>query len=116
MARRGPDSDDRAARAGGTPSFNQFFFNPATGGLVAFANATPTSPPCFYIQGPSTGPIIATNPAPQWALPGDTTTFHAAATSDSPMTFQWLKNGLALQDTARIQGSRTTALTISNTG
>lgn len=45
---------------------------------------------------PNTPPVIATNPKPQRADPGEAVTFAGAAVGTAPMSFQWWFNGVKL--------------------
>lgn len=60
--------------------------------------------------------LIVTQPQPQKTFTGGTTRFVALANSDSAITYQWLKNGVALSDGGNIAGSTNTTLVISNVG
>jgi len=53
-------------------------------------------------------PNFATHPASQSVAPGANATFTAVATSGLPLTYQWLKDGVAIPD------ATTTTLTVSN--
>jgi lysophospholipase L1-like esterase len=61
-------------------------------------------------------PGIRAQPQSQTALAGGTASFTTVATGRAPLTYQWFLNGTnALNDGARITGSTTPTLTISNT-
>jgi hypothetical protein len=64
----------------------------------------PDSPPFFVVQ-----PIASTNVYEATAV-----TLKAAALGSAPMAFQWQLNGTNLSDDARITGSATAELTITN--
>src|SRR5208283_1517094 len=57
---------------------------------------------------------ILGQPASQDALLGSNVTFTVTATGTGPLNYQWFFNGAPLSDAARITGSATPALSISN--
>lgn len=59
-------------------------------------------------------PAITIQPTNQAALIGSTIVFSSGATSQSPASYQWLKDGGALINGGRISGADTPTLTISN--
>jgi len=54
----------------------------------------------IYILAPPSNapPSFVSRPADQIALAGETTAFHSAVVSESPVTFQWLFNGSPIMD------------------
>jgi hypothetical protein len=58
-------------------------------------------------------PTILMQPLSQTNNPGTTARFKVAASSSTPMTFQWKKNGITLSDGGNIFGVSTTDLTVS---
>ncbi len=61
-----------------------------------------------------TPPSITIQPTNQAALIGGTIVFYSGATSQSPMSYQWAKDGNAVINGGRISGADTPTLTISN--
>jgi hypothetical protein len=59
-------------------------------------------------------PIIATHPASQSALPGQTVTLTVAAIGSQPLSYYWLRNGAPLTNGGTISGSRAPNLTLAN--
>ena len=59
-------------------------------------------------------PSFTLVPTNQAVFAGATVTFTAAATSTTPLTYQWQQNGANLADGAALNGSSTTALTLSS--
>jgi hypothetical protein len=60
------------------------------------------------------GPTITTQPVSRTVNPGATTTFTVAATGSGTLTYQWRNNGVNLSNGARIAGTTSTSLTITN--
>jgi hypothetical protein len=58
--------------------------------------------------------LITTQPGPQQLYAGRTGHFTATISGTSPITYQWLKNGVPLADGGNISGTTNTTLTISN--
>ncbi len=58
-------------------------------------------------------PIIAVQPLSQTNNAGTTVTFFVSATSITPMSYQWQKNGTNLFDGSNLLGANTNALTIT---
>jgi alpha-tubulin suppressor-like RCC1 family protein len=61
-----------------------------------------------------TPPLIVTQPASQTVLAGSNVNFSVLATGNGPLSYQWYFNGNTLTDTARINGSTSANLSISN--
>lgn len=61
-------------------------------------------------------PILAQDITPVTAsdVVGSQLTLTAAFSSDTPITYQWQKNGTNLQNSASVSGAQTTTLTLSN--
>jgi hypothetical protein len=59
-------------------------------------------------------PSITTQPASQTVLEGSSATFLVSAAGTSPLSYQWKKDGVALQESAHIVGSQTSQLTITS--
>ena len=58
-------------------------------------------------------PVISAQPVSQAVSAGNTATFTVIATSDTPLTYQWTKDGANLADGDRISGSTSATLTVS---
>jgi hypothetical protein len=65
-------------------------------------------------EAASAAPIIPDQPDSLAMFEGRTAVFSVAASSDSPLSYHWRKNGAELADGGRISGSSTAALTVSN--
>ena len=61
-------------------------------------------------------PAITRQPTNQTVSAGATAGFRVSATGTAPLSYQWQFNGTNLADTARISGSLSNTLTISNAG
>jgi hypothetical protein len=61
----------------------------------------------------ATLPVIASEPQSQTNLAGTTAVFSVTAISAAPLSYQWLKNGGVLNETARQIGTRTSLLSLS---
>ncbi len=61
-------------------------------------------------------PEITTQPGNQTLLSGAHATFTVAATGSLPMTFQWQRNGVDLNDGGKTSGAQTATLTIADAG
>ena len=59
-------------------------------------------------------PAFTTQPLGQSSLAGQTVSFTGIADSTVPLTYQWFFNGAQMADTARINGSATSSLSLSN--
>ena len=59
-------------------------------------------------------PFIISQPISQSANAGQTAFFSVGAGGTPPLSFQWLKNGVALSDGGNISGAQTGGLTLSN--
>jgi hypothetical protein len=57
-------------------------------------------------------PVIATQPLAVAVLPGMQASFSVEAAGVSPLSYQWRRNGVPLDDTDRISGAHTAVLTI----
>lgn len=64
--------------------------------------------------GGGIGPTITQQPAPQTAAVGGTATFTVAASGDTPLTYQWQKNGANLSNGGHYSGVTTASLSVSN--
>ncbi|WP_173218558.1 S-layer homology domain-containing protein [Paenibacillus alba] len=58
-------------------------------------------------------PSITTQPSNQTVMAGQTATFTVAASGDTPLSYQWKKDGAALTDGGNISGSRSATLSIA---
>lgn len=61
-----------------------------------------------------TPPSIRTEPADLLLNPGETASFTADATGTQPLTYLWMRNGVALNESARITGVTSPTLCISS--
>ena len=59
-------------------------------------------------------PIITTQPQAQTLLEGSTATLSVQAIGDSPLTYQWRRDGANLADGGNLSGSATANLTLTN--
>jgi hexosaminidase len=59
-------------------------------------------------------PSIVSQPASQTVSVSNTVIFSVTATSNAPLSYQWLANGANLTDNGRISGSQSNVLTISS--
>ncbi|MCR4437305.1 MAG: immunoglobulin domain-containing protein, partial [Eubacteriales bacterium] len=59
-------------------------------------------------------PSITTQPESQTVTAGQTATFSVEAAGDTPLSYQWKKDGVNLSDGGNISGAATNTLTISN--
>ena len=59
-------------------------------------------------------PVMVTSPAGATNNAGTAVTFPVIATGASPLTYQWQKNGVSLQDGGNVGGSTTSSLTLTN--
>ncbi|HEV2695731.1 MAG TPA: immunoglobulin domain-containing protein [Verrucomicrobiae bacterium] len=59
-------------------------------------------------------PTITTQPQTATATSGTTATFGATVSGTAPLSFQWLKNGVALADIGNVSGSASNILTIAS--
>ncbi|HMJ88732.1 MAG TPA: immunoglobulin domain-containing protein, partial [Candidatus Acidoferrum sp.] len=64
-----------------------------------------------YMPSP---PAITSQPASQNVVEGSTATFNVSVTGQTPLSYQWLRNGIALSDGPLVKGARTTPLVLSN--
>jgi uncharacterized repeat protein (TIGR03803 family) len=62
----------------------------------------------------SSPPFITLQPTNQSPAPGATVTFAVTAFGNSPLSYQWQRNGTNLADGANLSGSGTSALTLFN--
>lgn len=91
-------------------------YNPALEmDLVIESDGSRTGTFTFVLSrsGACAAPTITTDPAPQTAALGATTTFVIAATGGTPMTYQWHKDGAVLTNSTRISGVTTNTLRIT---
>ena len=68
----------------------------------------------WYAENSAGPAAILTPPASRTNTPFTLATFTVTAVGQSPLAFQWLKNGVPLTDTANILGSQTGTLYVSN--
>jgi hypothetical protein len=66
-------------------------------------------------QSSSCLPVLTRQPANVTCAAGKPAVFSVAATSASPLTYHWMKDGTDLADGARVSGSATGTLTLSPT-
>jgi hypothetical protein len=59
-------------------------------------------------------PVITQNPSGETNVAGTTATFTAVAAGSSPLTYQWQKNGVSLNNGGNVTGAATTTLTLTN--
>jgi hypothetical protein len=72
--------------------------------------STPSSNVLLTVYAP---PAITNQPASQACLQGATVTFNVLA-GPQPLTYQWLKNGVAMSNSGDASGATTSTLTLSN--
>ncbi len=60
-------------------------------------------------------PIITVPPANQFVAVGSNAVFSVAATGSNPLTYQWLKNGAKLANSATVSGATSSSLTLLKT-
>ncbi len=77
-----------------------------SGGYVYFDDATPD---CSTVM-----PTISQQPSSRSVCPGDMTMFAVSATGQTPLMYQWQKDGADLTDGGHYAGTDTAALTVSN--
>ena len=65
------------------------------------------SPVGFTVNG---APVILTQPSGQTNYPGNFAFFSVTATGTSPLSYQWLKNGINLTDGGNVSGARTSCV------
>jgi uncharacterized repeat protein (TIGR03803 family) len=88
-------------------------FSQAGSYILVLSNAygVVTSPPAILTVY---DPFITNQPASQSSDAKQTASFSVGAGGTTPLSFQWLKNGVTLSDQGRLSGARTSMLTISN--
>ncbi|HWN94769.1 MAG TPA: immunoglobulin domain-containing protein, partial [Methylomirabilota bacterium] len=59
-------------------------------------------------------PTITTQPAHRSVDEGSSITFSVTASGQAPLSYQWLRNGIALPEGGGIRGTRSATLTLSN--
>lgn len=84
----------------------------AWGFVVTQASQTTFLDQVKYVRD-AAPPVIASQPQTQYGRLGTTVTFSATATSDSPMTYRWRKDGADLLDGGRLLGTDSPVLIIS---
>ncbi len=67
------------------------------------------APERLYAQA---GPAITTEPSSQTVIAGSNAVFSVVASGQTPLTYQWSKNGANLSDGGRVVGATNSALTI----
>jgi outer membrane protein assembly factor BamB len=65
------------------------------------------------VNQPALAPSITAQPQSRTNVAGTTSTFCVTATGTPPLTYQWLKDGLALTDGGNVSGATTTCLTLT---
>ncbi|MGZ4964599.1 MAG: immunoglobulin domain-containing protein, partial [Limisphaerales bacterium] len=78
----------------------------AVGGALGFF-----APQKLYGQA---GPAITTAPSSQTVVAGSNAVFSVVASGQTPLSYQWSKNGANLSDGGRVVGSTNSAVTISS--
>ena len=68
----------------------------------------------WHIQTIAGSLVINSQPANRTNNAGTTATFGVAAFGLGPISYQWLKDGLVISDSAKVSGSQTSSLTLSN--
>lgn len=58
-------------------------------------------------------PALTSQPAPQTVTVGFTTSFSVTATGSAPLTYQWLKNNVAIANGAKYSGVSSSVLTVA---
>ncbi len=79
---------------------------------VANAVGSVTSAVARLTVLPPVPPTITRQPAPQSVQPGGAATFTVEAAGTPPLSYQWLKDGVPVTDSARLTGTRTDTLQI----
>lgn len=69
---------------------------------------------CELVGISVTAPNITVTPPDAVVLAGTNVSFATVATGTAPLTYQWIKNGLALADNTNLQGVATTTLNFPN--
>jgi sugar lactone lactonase YvrE len=72
------------------------------------------SPAAQLTVGGAQGPTITQPPQPQSVAQGANAIFAVGAAGTPPLSYQWLRNGVALSDGGRISGSTTAQLVVAN--
>lgn len=90
-------------QGGGAGSYTVVVTNPTSSATSAVAILAVMNPPAITLQ-----PQSCTRSA------GAIATFTGAGTGDAPLSYQWLRNGIALIDSDRVTGATTGALTITD--
>jgi len=67
-------------------------------------------------SGEPVGPIISSQPQPQWVFPGNGAQFSVSAAGSAPIYYQWQENGTNLMDGGQVSGVTNTTLAINNVG
>jgi len=110
-------STPQAAAAAGSPVG---WSAPFTYSYGVYTNGTPiwfSSTAGWYpfaVEPVSEAPFIYTQPASQVVTAGDTAQFSVAAGGAWPLSYQWFKDGVNLNDGGKISGAKTKTLTLSN--
>lgn len=65
------------------------------------------------LQGTGSLPVFVSSPDSRFVIPGSTVVLMAQATGSGPLTYQWLRDGSAVVDGARISGASTPSLAIA---
>jgi hypothetical protein len=81
--------------------------------VTNIAGAITSAPPISLVV--LTNPVILTPPQNQQLFAGDTAAFSVMAEGPSPLSYHWWKGNAPLNDDARITGSESNLLSITNT-
>jgi uncharacterized delta-60 repeat protein len=68
----------------------------------------------WYVESTSGNPVLTSQPLSRTNIAGTLASFSVAAAGPPPLTYQWFKDGVPLQDSGTIFGSLTPSLSISN--
>jgi alpha-tubulin suppressor-like RCC1 family protein len=82
--------------------------------IIANAAGSVTSSPAILAVLAPASPRVFSDPAACTNVAGTTVTFTVVASGAWPLSFQWDKNGLVLNDGGSISGATTASLTLSN--
>ncbi len=83
----------------------------ATYDVIVYNGAGPVNSASAALK---VSPTITTQPVNSTNLPVTTATFTVAAAGQTPLSYQWLKNGVNLTDSGNVFGSVSTTLTVNN--
>ena len=109
--------------------FNGAALPSATGPSLTLTNLQPTNAGSYTVVATDSAtsitsaaavltvllpPVINALPQTRTNLAGTVASFSASASGSGPLNYQWMLNGVALQDNGNIQGTTTTNLQIAN--